>query len=328
MNRREFLINISALGLSNIISTPLVYSLNSVNNQSKSLSLNTITLTAAGDTTTTNAFNETINYLKNNSNIDPYDQIIQYVKNEFTTSDINILNLEEAITNSKIHQQKEYAFASDSAHVKLLKKLNINIVNLANNHFMDYYNKGALDTIQALEDNSIEYCGGGRNIEHASQLKTIYKNNITVGFLGYAIVGRGSRATIISGTNPYDKEVTQKQISNAKDLCDILVISSHWGKEREYNPSKEQIETAKVFINAGADIILGHHPHVIQEAREYKNKLIFYSLGNFIFGGNTNPTDKNGLIAKIELNKQGIINYRQIPIITHTNSRTIPQLRI
>lgn len=284
-------------------------------------------LAAVGDLTLANYFDDTVNSLKHQGVSDPYAYVIRDITSAFKDVDLTVANLEGTFTDATKHVAKSFNFKGNPEYIKILKDLKIRAVNLANNHFMDYYSKGALDTIKLLDENDIVYCGGGKDIFDASAPRFIDLGLIRLGFLGYAMVGKDSKASkTFPGTNPYIKDVAKTDISKAKDLCDILVISCHWGREREYAPSMEQVDAAKAFLDSGADIVLGHHPHVLQDVREYSDKLVFYSLGNFIFGGNSGPSDRNSMIAKIRLGANNILDYSTLKIFTHTDDMVKPKL--
>jgi len=316
MNREEFL-RTFGMALGGAILSPSL--LKSAMQNTKERNLEGVCLNAVGDITLAEFFDDALANMAERSS-DPYEYMIKDVKSEFGKDDINIGNLECTFTKSGRHKDKPFTFKTKYEHIDLIRRLNMDIMNLANNHFMDYYNSGAKDTIKLLRQSGIEYCGGGLNASDASSPRFITKNDVRVGFLGYAMVGKESYATTHPGTNMWSDESKpqiKSQISKAKDSCDALVVSIHWGEELHHSASKMQRDAAKIIRDSGADIILGHHPHVLEEIHEYKNNLTFYSLGNFIFGGNKNPHDKNSMIAKVSLGKNGILDYKKVHVITH-----------
>jgi poly-gamma-glutamate synthesis protein (capsule biosynthesis protein) len=286
-----------------------------------------INICAIGDVTLGYFFNELYERIKKEKGA---EEALKYpfseVATHFLNSDITIANLEGALTNSKVERPKGkgtriFHFRGSPSYVLSLRKAGIEVVNLANNHFMDYGKKGALDTINALEIAGILYVGGGKDKEDASKYKLIKRKGITLALLGYTIAGREAPATKNApGINPYNEKEAVNKIREAKDSSDLVVVSIHWGYEMHTKQSREQEKAAKTMIDSGADLILGHHPHVLQPIEWYKKSLIFYSLGNFAFGGNFYPADRNSIIGNIEAEKSGIKNFSIIPIITHPAS--------
>lgn len=231
----------------------------------------------------------------------PFGKVAKYFRDS-----IGFVNLEGALTDSSKAITKQFTFKSNPESAKYLKSANISVVNLANNHFMDYGIDGALDTLKALDAAGVKYCGGGADFRKASS-PVVIPGAISVAFLGYALVGRSYQAMEQKpGTYPF------RLVENVRDIADIVVVSCHWGKELETRQNLEQETVGRGFINAGADLVLGHHPHVTQPIEEYKKGLIYYSLGNFVFGHN-----RDSIIARITLSKKGIEYYETIQIISN-----------
>jgi poly-gamma-glutamate synthesis protein (capsule biosynthesis protein) len=245
-----------------------------------------VVLTAVGDCTLGRddkfSFEGSLPYVLKKNNYD-YSYIFKNVSHIFKNDDITIANLEGPFTNSKSKAEKQFAFKAPPEYAKILTAGNIEGVNLSNNHIKDYLDEGFKDTIAALDSEGINYFGEGN-----TWIKEI--KGIKFGFLGY----KGF----------YDsKELLEKVKNDIKTLktqnC-VVVINFHWGEEGNYEHNSVQKRIAHYAIDNGADLIIGHHPHVIQGIEQYKNKLIFYSLGNFAFGGNKNPKDKNTIIPQIK----------------------------
>ena len=233
----------------------------------------------------------------------PNNDFSYYFKNVYSIlskDDVTIANLETTFTNSEDRADKQFNFKASSDYAKSLTLGSIEGVNLSNNHIYDYKEKGFLDTKLALEKENISYFGEG------SKWKTKIKDQ-SFGFLGY----RGW---------DLDKDFLGKlkaDIIELKNSNSVVVINFHWGNEKAYYPIDAQKELAHFAIDNGADIILGHHPHVIQGIEQYKNRIIAYSLGNFCFGGNANPSDKTTFIFQSNLkfvnNRLTSIGVRAIP---------------
>ncbi|WP_442405476.1 CapA family protein [Metabacillus malikii] len=202
---------------------------------------------------------------------------IEGLNNIFIEDDLTTVNLETTLTNATNKANKKFRFKGDPSYAEILKLGGIEAVNLANNHIFDYLEQGYKDTMTTLEKKEIRYFGYD-NI-FIEEIK-----GIKIGALGY----EGWDDT---------PEIRNQVIKDIKLLrekgAQIVLVHYHWGTERQYVPNEEQKTLARYTIDSGADLILGHHPHVIQGIEEYNGKFIVYSLGNFMFGGNRNPSDKD-----------------------------------
>jgi poly-gamma-glutamate synthesis protein (capsule biosynthesis protein) len=225
---------------------------------------------------------------------------------------ICVANLESPITCYDIAADKEFTFKTNPIYVKFLQVFNI--VNLANNHIKDFGDIGLVDTIHHLRQSKIQFVGADCDMGNARKIKIISKNGIKVAFLGYDDTHSPFYAGQNKAGTAFVDDETSNDIKKAKKASDIVCINVHWGDELAKLPNRRQIELAHSMIDAGADIIFGHHPHVIQPVRKYKNGIIYYSLGNFCFGGNRNPIDKDAIMAQVAIQKDGIISAKIIPV--------------
>lgn len=247
-----------------------------------------VLLTSVGDCTLGRddklSYENSLPYIfkKNNSN---YSYFFKNVYKIFENDDITTANLEGTFTNSTVKASKQFTFKAPADYAKILTSGSIEAVNLSNNHIYDYLDKGFQDTKKSLEAVNVSYFGED-NI-----CKTEVKG-IKFAFLGY----KG----FYSSKNFLKK--LEGDIKALKSENYIVVINFHWGKEGSYYPVDSQKIIAHHAIDSGADLILGHHPHVIEGIEQYKDRLICYSLGNFCFGGNKNPSDKNTMIIQIKFN--------------------------
>jgi poly-gamma-glutamate synthesis protein (capsule biosynthesis protein) len=223
---------------------------------------------------TVNRF-DTVFKEKNND----YSYFLKNVKHFFETDDLTIVNLENPLTLATSKTVKEFTFKGKPEYTQILKEGSIEAVNIANNHTYDYLQQGMKDTINHLKKANISYFGDGHKAITEVQ-------GIKVGSLGY----KGwSNAKAV-------KESIKRDLENMKKNTDLIIVSFHWGEERSNYPNSIQKDLGKFAIDQGADLVLGHHPHVIQGIEQYKNKYIVYSLANFCFGGNRNPSDKDTFI--------------------------------
>lgn len=194
--------------------------------------------------------------------------------------DLTIANMEGTLTESNERAVKQFAFRGKPEYTSVLNAGSIEAMNLANNHSKDYGETGYEDTIRYLEEAGIVTFGYDRT--------AIMKiHGISVGLVGIYELAEGM------GKMDQVKELTEQIRQQGAQL---VIVSFHWGTEKANNPDDTQKALAHAAIDSGADLVLGHHPHVLQGIETYKGKKIVYSLGNFCFGGNKNPRDKDTLI--------------------------------
>ncbi len=205
-----------------------------------------------------------------------------------------------------------------------LKQAGFDVLSVANNHALDYDTDAFLDTLDLLRSNDIQPVGGGRNIDEARQPIIIEKNGLRVGFLAYTIFAdvyydyryrRTFRATeTISGVAPLEQELILEDLAALRPQVDVVIVSLHWGTEYSRYPDPGQQELGRALIDAGADLIIGHHPHITQGFERYGNGLIAYSLGNFIFDQNQHLFTRQGLILDLQLTADGLSDLRVWPV--------------
>ena len=255
----------------------------------------------------------------------PWEMVKEYFQND----DISIGNLETSITTrGKKWEDKQFNFRSDPKNLKAMKEVSLDVVSLANNHSLDYGYEGFLDTLDYLDKYEINRVGGGRNREEALKGLILEKDGVKIGVLGFSRVvphvdwyATGKRPGIVGAYDVHINQVIDK-VKEMKENVDILVISIHWGEEGSNTPRQNEIELARKLIDNGVDIIMGHHPHVLQGIEIYKGRPIFYSLGNFIFSSRSEST-RNTMIAQVILRDKTIDKIRIIPCSIE-NGRPIP----
>lgn len=241
----------------------------------------TITVSFAGDCTigddekyTWNTFDEV--YKKMN---DP-EYFFQGVKSAFACDDFTFINFEGTFTEATKKAVKEYRFKGDPAYIDVLLKGSIEGVTLANNHSLDYLEKGFDDTVQTLNEAKIYY-----TYFDTTFIKEI--KGMQIGFLGYKGWEHEKRSN----------DLLKKHVKEMREQgVDFIVANYHWGDQNSYSPNALQKRMAHFAIDNGVDLVIGHHPHVLQGMEIYKGKTIAYSLGNFCFGGAPNPRDKDTII--------------------------------
>ncbi|GAB4295964.1 MAG: CapA family protein [Myxococcota bacterium] len=227
-------------------------------------------------------------------------------------ADITLVNLECPFTRAKEKVSKNFAFKADPKLVEVLHEGGVDVVTLANNHNMDYKGEGVQETIKTLKEGGIGYFGAGMNIKEARAPAILEVRGKKIGFVGYLHLGNHSiEPEIIWATadspgmagHPSNTDMVsamvKEDIKSLSEKTDIQVVVFHWGRETKNYPLDYQKRLARDAIDSGADAVIAHHPHVLQGIEVYRGVPIFYSLGNFIFGGHWNPGDKKSLIVRL-----------------------------
>jgi len=214
-----------------------------------------------------------------------YNYFFSKVKEELAKDDLTIANLETPLTNGGKRASKQFSFRGNPLYTNILQKGSVEIVNLANNHTYDYGVKGYQDTQKFLQKAGIKYFG--------NELKSVVEvKGIKIGFLGY----NQQRYNCLGKNIEVFKRQIAKDLKSLGGKCNLIIVSFHWGEERNYYPNNIQRQLGHFAVDSGANLVLGHHPHVIQGIENYRGASIVYSLGNFCFGGNRNPQDKDTFI--------------------------------
>ncbi|NSW90520.1 MAG: CapA family protein [Firmicutes bacterium] len=254
-----------------------------------------------------------------------YTYPFQYVADVLRAGDIVFGNLEASMTESShsLDPNGKYVLKSRVKAAEGLKYAGFNVLNLANNHIMDYYEKGLFDTMDTLEKYEIAYCGAGRNIEEARKPALLNVKGVKVAVLGYTdmaeYIYKGNPMISFaaeeekSGVVPRKYELIEEDIEKIRERTDLIIISLHWGVEDSFEVTEEQKEFAYKLIDAGADIILGHHPHKFQGVEIYNGKPIVYSMGNFIFDQN-DSLKQESFIVDMAFNDEKLVSLELLPI--------------
>ena len=235
------------------------------------------------------------------------DYFLTGVRSFFETDDLTVVNLEGTLTTSKSRANKTFAFKGDPSYTKILTGSGVEACNFANNHNRDYGNQSFTDTTNALDRAGIAWVCD-------DNVRILDVKGVKVGLAGiYELAA-------LTGCD----SLVKKDIETLKAQgADVICVEFHWGIEGDSVPDKNQVTLAHNAINYGADLVVGSHPHVLQGIETYKGKQIVYSMGNFCFGGNSNPKDKDTMLYQMnfQLSAPDAAGHRTI---TATAENVIP----
>lgn len=216
-------------------------------------------------------------------------------------------NLETPVTTRGKKTDKTWNFRAHPRLLPILTAAGFTVLTIANNHVWDYGLEGFLDTVAAVKKGGWLMIGGGKDRAEAEKVRVVVKNGLRVGFLGLTSTNpkEGWARPGKPGVAYSDFKRIAGVVSGAKEDCDVLVVSFHGGTELAEEPNDIQKSVARAAVDAGADLFLGHHPHVLQPVEVYKGKPIVYSLGNFLFVSPT-PSTRPTVVVRATLTKEGV----------------------
>jgi len=228
-------------------------------------------------------------------------------------ADLVFGNLECPITPGRKIKNLEMVFRADPAVAKALKEAGFAIVSLANNHTLNFGAKGLTDTFRYLKEADVKFVGAGESLPEAYAPVYLERKGQKFAFLAYQFA-RYHTPEDNPGLAYMELERMAQNVQEARSRADFVIVSMHAGGEYCKNPNLMQVTFAHAAIDAGADLVLGHHPHVVQKIEEYKQKFIFYSLGNFVFDQNDQKA-REGLMAKVIFSGKEIKSLEAIPVV-------------
>ncbi|WP_238649338.1 CapA family protein [Paenibacillus piscarius] len=239
-----------------------------------------------------------------------YDYSYSALDGMFKKDDLTIVNLETPITTRGVGaKNKQFVFKGPPKALDALKAAGIDAVNLANNHTLDQGEEGLLDTLKHLNDRGIPHVGAGKNSQEAYSAQYFERKGMKIALLGFTrvmpVIEWKAEAGKPGLASVYDSAEALKAIAAAKQKADLVVVVVHWGRERMEQYDKTQQALGRSFIDAGADLVMGGHPHVLQGIEPYRGKWIAYSTGNFIFTRGSVPATWETAVFQAECSKQG-----------------------
>ncbi len=278
-----------------------------------------LTLTFTGDCTFA-YFNESDNihhfpsvYRESGSVSYPLD----YTKNVFGADDLTMINFEGTLTESRQNKDKLFFFRGEPSYVNILTSSSVEACTVENNHAYDYYSTGFNDTIDTLRNAGVRYTAF-----HSPAVINI--NGLRVVMLSLCMIG--------TPYNNHFRAQVEKYIDQYQRNDTVIIMNVHWGEESENKPRSYQTEAAHAMIDAGVDLVIGHHPHVPQGIEEYNGHYIFYSLGNFSFSGNTSAARPQTLMVRTMFAKDGsgrpvLRRFSVIPCLTTSSGSSVNNYR-
>ena len=217
---------------------------------------------------------------------DKYDLPFQYVRKFFEADDCTFINLESVLAESGVPENKTFTFMGPTAYVNILTGSSVEFANLSNNHSYDFGEAGYISTKNTLDNNGVAYVEAKKSTLYTTE------SGLVIGVYGVYF--------------DLDYEDMLTDVNVLKEAgAEIIVAAAHWGIEGDLIHNEKQTTMAHQLIDAGVDIVWGHHPHVLQPIEKYKDGIIYYSTGNFSFGGNHNPGDRDTVVLQQKIERDG-----------------------
>lgn len=282
-----------------------------------------VTLTAVGDVMLARTIGDAIASMGPAA---PFANVVE----PLAAADITFANLEMALTDRGTAQPKDFVFRAPPVAADGLTEAGIDVVSLANNHALDFGVEGLDDTRSALAERGVVFAGAGDDVAAATAAVTMERNDIRIAVLAFAtfhddsVSGFTARNFEATESRPgiawADEERVTTAVAAAAASHDVVIVSMHWGDEYRDTVSNEQVALGRLAVDAGADLVLGHGPHVTQGWERYDAGLIVYSLGNFVFDLDAYDYAVNGLpsthslIFRAELGRDGVRDAAFVPV--------------
>lgn len=253
-----------------------------------------ITLLATGDVMVGRAVNVKAKSL-NDYNY-PYKEVLPYLQG----ADITLINLEGPVVEDCPQIDHGFTFCGNVQHITEIANAGIDVVNLENNHILNYGKTGLETTVRLLKQHNL-------TLSDSTEAHYLETKATRFAFLGYNDLNYPTNTDL-------EKENIQKDIAQAKGSASFIIVSMHWGNEYQSQPTKRQITLGHFLIDAGADLVIGNHPHWVQPIEVYKERVIVYSHGNFIFDQTWSEKTKEGIIGRYTFFENKIIDADFLPV--------------
>jgi poly-gamma-glutamate synthesis protein (capsule biosynthesis protein) len=242
----------------------------------------------------------------------------------FSSADIAFVNLEAPFSDRGRKVEAGMVFKAEPEMIEALRVAGIDIVSTANNHARDCGGYGVEFTLNWLQKNGIETVGTGQTAALAHEGAILERNQVGFGFLAYTYdQSNGNHADLDDRVAMMDLEEMVEDVKKLQERCDVVIVSMHAGTEYLQKPNAQQREFAHAAIDAGATIVVGHHPHVTQPVEDYGKGVVFYSLGNLAFDQFQRKETQRGWIADVRFISNRLVGYGIIPVDI---VRTVPKI--
>lgn len=273
-----------------------------------------VTLSFVGDISLADNFDIMPYYDKRGEGV--YGILSKEVVDIMNNADIMVANNEFTISDRGSPLNKQYTFRASPNRLNIYKEMGVDLVSIANNHIYDYGEEAFQDSLKYLKEYDIPYVGAGTNIKEAKRAFYYIAGGYKISFISASraeknIVTPGATSTSSGVFRCYDNELLINTIKEEKEKSDYVILLIHWGKEDSHELEEVMLKTSKEYVDAGADLVVGSHAHLLQGMEFYKDKLIAYNLGDFIFNRETKDTG----ILNVNILNDGSMTYDFIPCI-------------
>ena len=240
-----------------------------------------------------------------------YEYPFEKVAEDLQAAAITFGNLESPIIAGRPIESGEMVFRADPEVAPVLADVGFDVLSLANNHIRNFGQDGLAETLRLLDEQAIKHVGAGLSPAEARSPAIIERSGLKFGFLAYTY----DSTAIENGPVPLDIQLMEEDVAGLRPEVDFVIVSMHAGAEYQPRPGNRQIAFAHAAIDAGAEVVIGHHPHVVQTAEIYEGKYIFYSLGNFVFDQMWSWDTRRGLGVRLVFTKDGVRTANYLPVI-------------
>lgn len=257
-----------------------------------------------------------------------------FIASTTRSADVAFVNSEGTISNRGKNQGSAYSFRANPSVMEGFTFAGFDIVSLANNHIWDWGGDALKDTASNFKGVGIKTVGAGGDSVSANEPAIVSVRGIKIGFLGYTTLYPKSleAGDDRPGISSFSMDLASRAIRDLKEKVDVVVVSMHWGDEYKTSSNGEQKRMARALVDAGADLVIGHHPHVTEEVEMYrspltgKESLIAYSLGNLVFDQYFSKETMESFLLEVKLDKHRILSVERIPVRLNENFQPVPVL--
>lgn len=246
-----------------------------------------------------------------------YNDLFEYIHSYLNEADLVFANLEGSLSGKGADQGSKYSFRFEPAVAPAMALAGFDVVSLANNHILNWGREALCDTTTNLNNVGIGYVGAGCNSDDAEAPYITKLGETRIAFLAYTEFYKGAHATTDRpGLSRYDLDLIKKRSQDLKnnDQADLVMVSMHWGEEYKHRAPDRIVDIAQGLVDAGVDVVIGHHPHVDQEIERYGDGWIVYSLGNFVFDQSWSEETMQGLLAEIKVQNKRVYDIAPVEI--------------